>query len=144
MRKGDRTSLAGKIGFSRHSNGDTPRGIHIEIEDAKSGLVIAELEMSPEGFGNAVTGLGYQDCVLTYVPTEDSLRCYGKKREVKTLTLDVPHYPMPTAVGLRRALVEQFPDWDSGGWEILRDGLRSQQNGKGWEIVLMRFVEEKA
>jgi len=144
MRKGDRTELAGRLTISRGMNGDNPRCIYIEIEDPKSGLIVLEAELTPEDFGNAVTGRGYQDCLLTLIPTEDSLRCYGKKREVKTAVLDIPHYPGPSPADVVNALCLQQPNWMDGGWEMLDDGTRSQQNDKGWHVSLMRFVEEKA
>lgn len=75
--------MNGFISISRVCGGGSGATIAISIEDKTSGIEFCRVEMSPEDFGNAVTGLASQDCKIE----TRALQFVGMKRERKVETV---------------------------------------------------------
>ncbi len=56
-------NLAGKITITRTYGGKSPT-VLIQLEDALSGTMICDINMSIEEYGNAVTGKGACSCKI--------------------------------------------------------------------------------
>ncbi len=79
----------GHISISRFTGNTEPRnGIVIQISDDKSSNAVINITLTPEQFGNVVTGLGYVECTFELF----SLKNIGKTLEVKTEKIPVKKY----------------------------------------------------
>ena len=71
----------GNISISRFSGtGDLKRGILIQLSDATSSNPVVQITLTPEDFGNVISGLGYIDCTFELY----NLKNIGKTLEVRT------------------------------------------------------------
>lgn len=78
-------SLKAKVTISR-TNWNDRETVSISIEDVNSGIQFAELELSLESFGQAVTGLSYREADLTV----RGLEYVGKHRVTEQRTIECP------------------------------------------------------
>jgi len=126
--------LKGRVSISRaHGHADTY--IHFEIVDDLSGCIVAELEMTPEDFGNAVTGMSMQPCVLEYYADCPA----GKRREVK-------HEVVPVPSAFDRKNAKKFlKNFEVDGWIGSADDIgnhhRYVAGKKGYNVTFVRFVD---
>lgn len=78
-------SLKAKVTISRITYSDY-EAVNISIEDVSSGIQFAELELSAEAFGLAITGLSYREADLTV----RGLQYIGKRRVTEKRTIECP------------------------------------------------------
>lgn len=78
-------SLKAKVTISRVTYSDH-EAVNISIEDVNSGIQFAELELSLESFGQAVTGLSYREADLTV----RGLQYIGKRQVTEKRTIECP------------------------------------------------------
>lgn len=78
-------SLKAKVTISRITYSDH-EAVNISIEDVSSGIQFAELELSAEAFGLAITGLSYREADLTV----RGLQYIGKRRVTEKRTIECP------------------------------------------------------
>lgn len=91
--------------------------------------------MSLAEFGECITGMGACTAEMTIIPNEFVVQNLGKKKELRNLTFAWKKYGGD--VGELHKLIEPHL---IDGWMIWSDGLRTQQNGKGHNVTLYRFV----
>lgn len=77
--------LKAKVTISRVSYHDCEKVV-ISIDDVSSGIQFAELELSAEAFGLAITGLSYREADLTV----RGLQYIGKRRVTEKRTIECP------------------------------------------------------
>ena len=57
--------MKGNISIHRYQSNEEPHhGVHIELKDESSGVRVVDIDLTIEQFGNAVSGLGYTDCLF--------------------------------------------------------------------------------
>lgn len=128
--------MESKVTISRRSNQKGSGTVAITITDCLSGMSVAEVEMSLLEFAECVTGMGNCAAKMTLAPNEFLVQNIGKKKETKTVNLPwKKRFDSNTAE--LDALIEPFLD---NGWMLWSDGLNTQQNQKGHDVILYRFV----
>ena len=103
-------------------NGDT---ISISIEDASSGIQFVDIEMTPEDFGLAVTG-------LSSMPATGEVRGLdnvGKKHESKFVKIDVV-LPSLTTKDNEAAILAAAAPLEVDGWKASAYWALNVQGGK--------------
>ncbi len=112
---------------------DKGKGLTIELMDSSSRITV-KAQLSSDSAITALSRVGYVECELT-IP--DNLERIGKKREIKTITLQ-RHYMSSQRSELifDAATAGCFDD----GWIIHSDGLSSRQDGTGHQIKLKRYT----
>lgn len=114
--------------------------VSIEIFDEKSGKIISLLKMSPENFTKAITGQAYVEAEQEFTPTEDSVKMYGKKREIKEFYMKSFNGALPT----NEEIYDFIVDVQAGSeqWTVRENGKGiKQQTEKGWRMVFERYVD---
>lgn len=133
MISGSRKQLAGKISVSRSYTRDGT-SISIRITDANSRLIIFDGSMTPEDFGNAVTGLSDQDIDFSLYNSEN----IGKLMETKIVLMDCNGRSDPRA----ETICDQA-EAENPGWKADSNPFGSQQPIRGKvKVILRRWVEE--
>lgn len=136
--------LTGKISIARTRND----AIWIRVEDEISQMRVIEVEMTPEVFGNVVTGLGYQPCEFDF---NDS-GLVGMKAENKTeiVTLPPGESPYGMSEGREREILSPYcvdgwrPRWGdlSNGHNIVRPKKGEKDDGvTRMAVVFFRHVD---
>jgi len=127
--------FSGKISISRYSGSSS--GISIELSDTDSGVRVVRIDLTPEQFGNAVSGLGYVDCSFELGGVE----YVGKKREHKTVLMSVSKYPSE----LKNSEIEKlFSEYEVDGWNGRRSDFLNHHNynmkNKTVSVVFERYI----
>lgn len=118
--------------------GSGGRGISINLEDDRSGIRIATLQLSFEEFGKAVTAsYGYGEGTITM-----SHKCGMYPLPIRPV--DVPTgYGQPDDV-LQAQLEERanslYPGWKEDGWEL---GMGRKDNAARFHSCLRKYVPVK-
>jgi hypothetical protein len=130
--------MKGKITITRtQNNREDPRIIHIQIEDGSSSARIIDLVMTPEDFGNAITGLVMQECEYQLTNADK----VGKVREVKTEIVPVPVDWFIRGSGAPPALLKPY---EVDGWLGRAEDLTNSHNrtgNGGYRVVFVRYVD---
>lgn len=121
--------LKGSITITRCDNSFGGPYISISINDETSGASAIEINVSPDSFAMALTGLGYQDC--TFTPASPKVGKVRQVKEERVLFLD----------SMEAALAPHEVD----GWKACRDGYyhNCNRDGKFVNITFVRYVDEK-
>lgn len=128
--------MRGKITISRYSNSDETDPIHITIEEVDSSIQFVDVSMTLEDFAQALTGLGFVDCGLTF----RALDKIGKIRE---------HKVEPIYIGDRYNFTEEeskelIKPFEVDGWigrdEDLRNSHNQTKDRKHRNVVFVRWV----
>lgn len=130
-------NLKGKISVSRFSTNKEPyHGISIEITDESSGTLVVEVTMTPEQFGNAISGLGHVECLFDFGNSD----LIGKRREAKTVAIPLNKSPYK----LQDSEIDDIlADYEVNGWKARRSDFKnSHKYGKDLvNVVFVRFVD---
>lgn len=125
--------LKGTITISRYQGcGET--GIAIHVEDALSHVTFLDIEISPESFGNAISGLASQNCMFRLTAIQN----VGMKREYKEENVPYEGYA-GDSVTKKKALAPFEKDGWRGSLEDL--GNHHRQTTKGFRVGFVRYVE---
>lgn len=121
----------GEISIGRGSD----HMIHIQIEDSikDSGTRIVDLYLTPEQWGNAISGLGCTPCDATLYPCD----YIGMRRESKTEKIPLPssgrgHFDEAKAEEIREALAPYEVD----GWMGEDDNATNWHNVKNGHVTI--------
>ena len=133
--------MKGKLNISRTSNnsGD-PKTIHIEIIDDISRIHFVDLWMTPEDFGQAVTGLSMQPCEFRHYPA-----MVGKRHEVKTEIVPFEGWRVKKEQRDSKE-AEALKPFEVDGWkgrrEDLYNGHKRVDRAEGGQLVTFtRYVD---
>lgn len=133
--------MKGKLTISRLSSNHTDMDnlIRIQLKDKTSGVEFLEINLSPEQFALALTGLGYQECEFSL----GGLDVIGKRRQVKDEVVNAPD-----GLSLSKISEEEKADlltpYCVDGWEVnnTRDlGNPHRRVGDGYRVTFIRFVD---
>lgn len=129
-------TFKGKVSISRYSGGKKGHGISIELQDDSSHVKVFRLEMTPEAFGNAVTGFGYQDCTFDMWDT----KLVGMQVETKTEYVEYDSYTRD--IPKMQAAVAVF---EVDGWKATLEDLcnHHRKSNKGYLVGFRRYVKIK-
>jgi len=140
--------FAGELSINRRIDGV----VVIRITDYASGVIVAEVEMTPDQFGNAVTGMNIspanRDGGVTVI-TYEAERFFGTTQEYKTENVS----PIPTdwpKWGNEKTRQEFGSKWlalfEVDGWrgspEDLFNAHRRNPDGT-YKVTFFRHVNEK-
>jgi hypothetical protein len=123
--------------ISRASSTTGPDTIYFQVTDEVSRSVILQLEMSPEQFALALTGLAVRPA-----SAEWCVENLGKRREVKEEVVPFSGYSNSSDEEKARALAP----FEINGWCARRSDLGNHHridaaNPAGYRVVFTRFVE---
>lgn len=126
----------GNISISRWSSNREPySGISITIEDESSGTTVLDLDMTPEAFGNAVTGLSSQPCEFDFHGEN-----IGKIREQKT------EYVRWYDPGKTNSKQDALAPFEIDGWKGRESDLgnhhRRDPISQKYSVNFTRFVDK--
>jgi hypothetical protein len=133
-----------EVRIARSSDGH----IYITVEDRDSHTLVAEVRMTPEAFGQAITNLavGY-DGTVTYV--HGDLSNVGKVRENKTMILPLEELKTKKhSRATKEEIIEFLKPYEVDGWrgryaDVLNS--RNQDHRKGTVAVgFTRLVDKSA
>lgn len=141
--------LSGEVSIGRIRSNRRDDVISIELVDKSSGCRVVEIEMTPEAFGLAITGLSGLPCQF-HLYQEAPV---GKVREAKLEPVFVPGRPWnaPTKELEDRA-AEAIRPYEVDGWEgRIEDAQNSKRRsdrpapegkiGSWYNVTFVRFVE---
>ena len=128
----------GKVTISCRSSTKSGRRIGIEIMDEDSGALVCDLELTPEAFGEAVTGLARQGGRLRWDP--DHLKVLGMVREHKTEQIEVPKGIDRDNVKTNEELAKNMKHMTDEGWrprwdDFTNHNRSSHEDGKRFARV---------
>lgn len=115
-----------KITITHAMNTDSPQPICLEIEDASSGLMVAQLHLSADALGKALTGRACQKA-------KAEIYSFGVERAGMLLSLADLTIPLPSGRETRTGDTDKIEEWlresfvAQNGWEIDCD-LRSRSS----------------
>ena len=132
-----KSNLKGSITITRSSR-DV---ICIRLEDDNSRIGFLELEMQPEDFAMALTGLGYQPIEFTVRGLEN----IGKFKVSERRTITCPGKDLYDRSKLEKWLEENAKE---DGWNVLtylgsQGSIRSVPEGQELNYHVYKYVEEK-
>lgn len=140
-----KTNFPGTISISRRTSGVNEPSIAIEVKDAKSRLTLIEVEVTPEVFGNIVTGLSEQEAFIESVYVGPHI---GKTKEVKTVHVEIPKRDFTKDAWEDLALKAVTPDlvdgWSVQSGALKPNGHKTKYNPDGscvFGITLVRWVD---
>lgn len=134
--------IAVKIDFSCTQGGEEPTP-SFRFIDANSGVMIMDVRMSYESFGQLMTGLGHRPAEARVY---DSYKIVGLYNEVKTVKLPRPKTWDREKVKVEiAALIAEHCAVDlENGWFVSYDGTSTQQNDADcWKVTLARYTRTK-
>jgi hypothetical protein len=114
----------GKLTISRVSGGENY--ISIRLEDANSHMIVADIKVSPEIFGEIITGLSHQP--VKYGVYDFSK--LGKQMEFKVEQV-VIEYNGYSKEDTKNALKVPLKQYEVGGWEADIDGSLNRNSSTG-------------
>lgn len=129
--------LKGKLSIAAVHGGSSDH-IRIEISDPISGCPVVILEVQPEQFARAVTGLADQDCQMTVY---DGLPI-GYKREHQKERVSIPGNP--TKDQIREAVSQYEVDGWLGRDEDCENHHKFQghhNNLRVYEVIFIRHID---
>lgn len=130
----------GKISINRfNSNTEPHHGISIEIEDENSGINVVHIELSPEQFGNAVSGLGATDCLFD---VNEKMELIGMRRENKTQVIRVEKSPYEYS---ESEIISLLSKYEVDGWTAriydFKNHHRYNHKEGSVSVTFTRFVK---
>lgn len=130
--------LKGIINISRRTGGNTDARIGIEIIDELSRTRFLDIEMSSEAFGNAITGLAFQECVFEHRP-----EFVGMVRELK---IEIVKRSKCEFKEREKSASKDLLPHESDGWKGSVSDLLNHRNGSeetGYRVGFIRYVPSK-
>lgn len=127
-----RKDMNGKISITRFQGDES--GIAIEVQDCLSRIQVIRIKLTPEQFGNAVSGLSYQDCDFNL----GSVELVGMKIEHKTEL--VPFSGYHATLESKKAAAKPF---EIDGWKARLDDIGNSHKrvyDKGYNVTFFRHV----
>lgn len=128
-----KTYYKGKLSISR-SQGSGGTKISIELQGSNYQEVV-RIECEPEDFGNAVTGLSFQECTFRL----GNIDLIGKEKQRKACLLDRPHdYNLKDEEHL--AIVKaKYPEHFEDGWRMDVSSYLNSHNFTNNDKVYAQF-----
>lgn len=112
------------VSISRSNQGD----ISIRIGDEASRLQIVEVSMTPEMFGDCVTGLSFCKGNLRQVIDGENVQYIGSERRIKHVGCD--HVKTFNKEDQRKAVHDHFNEkFGNTHWKLHSDGMSTKQPG---------------
>lgn len=127
--------MQAKLSISRTSFGCGKEVIAIHIKDSASGKTITEVHVNYAEFAQAITGLSAIPCEIDKLVSAEGFEKLGKKRVVESVYC-VKAYDKTVQ---REIVLEDFSKY-SDEWELLDDGIRTQQNDEKHRYTLVKWV----
>ena len=114
------------------------RGTEIEIEDESSGVAI-KVQLNNEDTIKFLSRQAYVNCEVTY---PEGLHLLGKEFEVQSLEIEGVCKYRATEEEINDAIEDHLysEGYAEDGWEVQNNGYRTQQNGKGYQFSIRRWV----
>lgn len=133
--------VEGHLSISKASNHEGST-IRIKVQDQTSRVVIAEAEISLEGFADAVTGLAMAECKIK-TPEACIHENVGKQVITRNLGLPMPEAskyskPLLFRSQLKISFQELFAGTIEAGWSIWDYGMSRRQNDPNTHYVILR------
>lgn len=117
--------------------------ISLTIEDVNSGIIVTRINMAPEDFARAITGVGNSKAIFELCPKPEQAKLFGKYSNSKVVFIRKTwsdYRPDPEVIA--QAVADQGHLVD--GWELWQNGLSSQQNQDGLhKVVLLKYTDEE-
>jgi len=116
--------------------------ISISIRDESSHCNAVEVEMDFASFAKALTGHGYQPCMMDF----NNSGVVGKVHEYKTenVTFKNPYF-LREGPRLKAMMDKALKSFEVDGWEANRDDLLNSHRHKGdfFSVTFHRYVDAK-
>ena len=125
----------GKLTISRVTGGKSY--ISIQLDDKNSRTRVVDIKVSPEIFGEIITGLSYQSVSYKVYCNSDK---FGKNMENKVERVVVDCGNIYDNDELIPALKRVIPDYEIDGWEANINDSLSRQNSKGTDGNGKKYV----
>lgn len=120
----------GQVSISRVTGGRQGAYISITLHDGSSWSECVDIQLTPEAFGNALTGLACQECVFEWRPEH-----VGKIHEHKSVEVICGWHP-----DNRTELLKPF---EVDGWKGREQDLHNShcRTDKGYMVSFYRYVD---
>jgi hypothetical protein len=134
--------LEGRITISRTTSNKSEDKVTINITDASTGCCLLKTSMSVEGFGFAVTGLGFQKCDVDLY--QEACAIAGYVREHKHELLPQPE--MYKGRYTEDEIQAMLTPYEIDGWEGRSEDLFNSHNSQGDKVrvLFVRYVPTDA
>ena len=138
----------GKVTISCRSSTKSGRCIGIEIIEEESGALVCDLELTPESFGEAVTGLARQECSIRWDP--DHLKLLGLVREHTSAKIEIPDMLDRATVRDNEEVAQSMKHMTDEGWrprwdDFTNHHMSSHEDGKRFaRVCFERHVPKEA
>lgn len=123
----------GKISIERFSGSES--GVSIQLEDESSSTSVVNIVLTPEQFGEALSGLSGVDCIYEL----SSLKYVGKKREhkIENIPCKNPHEIKDDEVA------SILSDYEVDGWIARASDFKNHHHfHRGYvEVSFVRWID---
>lgn len=129
--------MEGKISISGfQSNQEPRRGIRLTVGDELSGAAMIEVILTPEQWGDAVSGLGRVDCTFEL----GNVELCGLRRETKVEKIVTAKYPTSYS---KEEIAEILSRYEVDGWQARERDFTNHHNisGNTVSVIFVRFVK---